>query len=83
MTDNEKKIETFDEFKEVVTTWLDLNNQYIEALRGAYDDLSDKYERVLGAMDAINTKVDLIAYDQGIIKERPMPSKCQGEGDLQ
>jgi len=77
MTDNEKKIETFDEFKEVVTTWLDLNNKYIETLREAYDDLSDKYERVLGAMDAINTKVDLIAYDQGIIKE------CQGEGDLQ
>ena len=83
MTDNEKKIETFDEFKEVVTTWLDLNNQYIEALRGAYDDLSDKYERVLGAMDAINTKVDLIAYDQGIIKERPVLPQHKVKGDFQ
>jgi len=83
MTDNEKKIETFDEFKEVVTTWLDLNNKYIETLREAYDDLSDKYERVLGAMDAINTKVDLIAYDQGIIKERPVLPQHKVKGDFQ
>ena len=83
MADNEKKIETFDEFKEVVTTWLDLNNKYIETLREAYDDLSDKYERVLGAMDAINTKVDLIAYDQGIIKERPVLPQHNVKGDFQ
>lgn len=65
--------ETLQEFKAAARLWFDQTDQLIEVLEKAYYELNDKYKLVLQMLDALNTKVDVIAYTQGILKREEEP----------
>jgi hypothetical protein len=65
MTDEET--EEIRQFKEGIRGYLELTDELVGVLRKAYEDLSEKYENLLGAIHALNTKVDIVATKQGIL----------------
>jgi len=68
MTDEETK--EIRQFKEGIRGYLELTDELVGELRKAYDDLSEKYENLLGMIHALNTKVDIVATKQGILGKK-------------
>lgn len=68
MTKQEQK--ELEEFKLGVKDYLDKTDQLFEILKAGYDELHSKHSHIIGALEILNEKVNMIAIDQGIMDRK-------------